>query len=205
MTNNVGHDRVSWKTFWSVFGCAATLGVGATPVLFDLPHVGWVPLAGVIAGIVLVGVIACLAAGPMVHQTSPFRGLPGSRRQHIVSLIRLAVACHIGWAVTFQLRPEWWGWWPLVLLGLSGAEYAYCAGHEWYLKLPPKPAPEPGPQQQAPQEPDKPIRQMRAALQLADLAPVQVLNWKSNVDEDGASFGVDFEARVPPKGAQRGA
>jgi hypothetical protein len=196
-------DGVTWREFWPAVGAIATLGVGAAPVIVFWPHAGLVPLAGVIVAILLLGLLAMTATGQLVHRTKPFYGLPESRRTHIATLIRVAIGAHVAWALTWQLRPEWWPVMPLVLLGLSGVEWAYAVTHDALAKLPPKP--DPAPAEVKAVELDDTSLYWLEALRRCDLGSLAFDGWEPNVDEEsGDVFGADFMVDIPSKATQRG-
>ena len=190
-------DTVAWKLFWTAMGGAVTLLVGTVPVVAHLSLLAVIPLAA------LLGALAALLAGLLVRRCDLFDGVKPENLNFIVTLIRLAIVLHVAWVVTFQLRPDWLLWWPLVLVTLSAAEYAYAYGKEFLTeKMPAKPD---AATAEAAAERDKPTRQMRDALRKSDLGVVVVEDWDPTVDDDGHVFGIDYQIKIPSKATQRGA
>ena len=116
---------VPWKVFWVSLGFSLTLVAGGLPILLDVPWFVVTPC------VVVLMVAATIVTRQGVEYSDLFHGLTESARSDITGLIVIAIVAHGAWIVTFQLMPQWWMWWPLVLLALSGIEYLAAESYEY--------------------------------------------------------------------------
>jgi hypothetical protein len=116
---------VPWKVAWVVIGFSLTLIAGGLPILLGLTPLITVPAA------VVVAVAAGFFARQAVEFSDLFHGTTDSARSDITGLIILAITAHAAWIITFQLAPQWWMWWPAVLLAVSGIEYGSAWSYEY--------------------------------------------------------------------------
>jgi hypothetical protein len=116
---------VPWKVAWVVIGCSLTLIAGGLPILLGLTPFITAPAAVVLA--VATGFFARQA----VEYSNLFDDTAESVRSDITGLIILAIAAHTAWIVTLQFAPQWWMWWPAVLVAVSGIEFGVAWWHEY--------------------------------------------------------------------------
>lgn len=123
---------MEWKVFWSALAGAVSLSVGALTALLGV-H----PMITIVGG-VCTGWVVIQVAHRIVHATPMFRDLKPDERDLIVRMIGAATVLHWLWIAVFALRPEWWPWLIIGLVGLCCATTLTAHLHEYLLVKAPK-------------------------------------------------------------------
>lgn len=180
---------IPWKLFWVALGAVVTLAAGVVPALFD------VPAYAVIPGVALAGIAIGVGVAMFVPISDMFRPLPSSTQQFISRCISAGVFLHVAWVAALALSPSWLLWWPLGVLVLAGAEWAWCEAHDYIMTRRPEKPKVPTTAEGRPL--DEIESRMASALKQAGHSRVAVQDWDSLVDESGKSFGATFRVQLP--------
>ena len=200
---------LQWKHFWASVSYVSTVGWATLPVLWDSPVIGAVG-AAVTAGAAWLFGRHEIGANPLFRQWSQ------SAKARAVKMLGTASGAHVLWVLAFQQHPASWPAWLAALLAISGGEVGLATALEYYerrdqaqrdqvvddipVSEPVQPVPaDPGEQEPAAadDEYERILRVGRAIFRRAQLAAVEVEQWKSLGDA-----GVTFTAEIPDMQSQ---
>src|SRR5262245_9421717 len=107
---------MSLRLIWIIIGMVATVALAATETITDIPR--WAAILGYVG----LGLVCAVLTIPLSGMSKSIRRATPDARRIIAGLIRAAIFGHVVLLVAISLRPEWWLWWPLAILGWAAVE-----------------------------------------------------------------------------------